>query len=366
MNRNQLYIYHGTDAKSMVDHLLKRSGIQSEIKPEYHVGIKPNLVEAKPASSGATTHPELVEAVVEFLQEIGVQKITVMESSWVGDDTEEAFRVCGYEELAHRKKIKLVDLKKDVTIKRKAGKIELEVCRSPMEVDYLVNMPVMKGHCQTGITCALKNMKGCIPDAEKRRYHRIGLHEPIAAVNSIIRPDLILVDALNGDLTYEGGGSPVPMDRILLGKDPVLVDAWAAKTMGWEPGEIKYIMLAESLGIGSSCVERAEMQEFGKANRTIDPATLRGDATDYGDFVDAGNACSACYATLLYALKRLDQEGKLTLLVENLKIGQAYKGLNLSRLGIGDCTSNFDQYVPGCPPEASVILEHLRKQTLDE
>ena len=33
-------------------------------------------------------------------------------------------------------------------------------------VDFLINVPVMKGHCQTKITCALKNMKGLIPNSE--------------------------------------------------------------------------------------------------------------------------------------------------------------------------------------------------------
>lgn len=362
MKRNQLYIHHGTEAKKMASYLLEASEIQSEIKPAYHVGIKPNLVEAKPASLGATTHPELVEGVIEFLQGIGVKKITIMEGSWVGDDTREAFRVCGYQDLAQRKGVNLLDLKTDVAVQRKTSLFDLKVCKSPLEVDYFINMPVMKGHCQTRITCALKNMKGCIPDAEKRRYHRLGLHEPIAAVNSILRPDLILVDALNGDLTFEGGGSPVPMDRILIGKDPVLVDTWAAQTMGWKKEEIKYIELAEKLGIGRSSLEDAEIVEFGKASRIIEPAELRGSAMVLDDFIDSGDACSACYATLLYALKRLEEEGKLTLLVENLKIGQVYKGMRFSGLGIGDCTSSFKEYIPGCPPEAAVILEYLRKQ----
>lgn len=362
MNANQLLIHHGNEMKKMVAHLLQYSGVRSEINPDFHVGIKPNLVEAKPASTGATTHVELVEAVVDFLQNIGVKKITVMESSWVGDDTEEAFRVCGYSAMAAAKKVKLIDLKKDNTVIKKTEYGELEVCRAPLETDYLINMPVMKGHCQTGITCALKNMKGCIPDSEKRRYHRMGLHEPIAAVNTVIRADLILVDAVNGDLTYEGGGSPVPMDRIFLGKDPVLIDALAARTMGWKTAEIEYIKLAESMKIGCANLENAEIKEFGKAVRTINPAELRGDATDFDDFIDAADACSACYATLLYALKRLEEEGKLTMLVENLKIGQAYRGLTLSGLGIGDCTSEMDEYVPGCPPEASVILDYLKKQ----
>ncbi|SFH89869.1 Uncharacterized conserved protein, DUF362 family [Tindallia magadiensis] len=362
MKINEILIHHGDDMKEMAKRLLKYSKVEKEIGKDFHVGIKPNLVEAKPASTGATTHVELVETVVDFLKEIGIQKITIMEGSWVGDSTEDAFLVCGYKKLAQEKGVELIDLKTDSYETKKSHEGDLEVCKAPLKVDYLINMPVMKGHCQTGITCALKNMKGCIPDFEKRRYHQMGLHGPIAAVNTILKPDLILVDAMNGDLTYEGGGTPVPMDRIFLAKDPVLTDAWAAKTMGWSLDEIPYIRIAEKLGVGSSNIRDAVISEFGKATRKIDPTTLRGEAKDYGEFVDEGDACSACYATLLYALKRLDEEGKLVTIVENIKIGQGYKGLSFPGIGIGDCTSGCSKSLSGCPPEAGAILKFLKNE----
>ena len=37
------------------------------------------------------------------------------------------------------------------------------ICDSALALDFLINDPVLKGHCQTKITCALKNMKGLIP-----------------------------------------------------------------------------------------------------------------------------------------------------------------------------------------------------------
>jgi hypothetical protein len=40
--------------------------------------------------------------------------------------------------------------------------MKLRICDQVMAVDYMINIPVQKGHCQTKMTCALKNMKGCI------------------------------------------------------------------------------------------------------------------------------------------------------------------------------------------------------------
>ena len=62
----------------------------------------------------------------------------MLEGSWVGDKTREAFY-----------------LRLDISI---CGGMELNVKR--VKEYFLINVPVLKGHCQTKITCALKNMKG--------------------------------------------------------------------------------------------------------------------------------------------------------------------------------------------------------------
>ena len=56
--------------------------------------------------------------------------------------------------------------------------MQLSVCKRAAEADFLINVPVLKAHCQTLFTCALKNLKGVIPDKEKRRYHTLGYPPP--------------------------------------------------------------------------------------------------------------------------------------------------------------------------------------------
>ena len=68
---------------------------------------------------------------------------------------------------------------------------------------------------QTVMTCALKNLKGCLPDREKRRFHTEELMRPIAALAAAIRPKLIIVDSICGDLNFEEGGNPVHTNRTL-------------------------------------------------------------------------------------------------------------------------------------------------------
>lgn len=109
---NWIRIIYGDNPKQMVKELLEAIKPEEEIDKDALIGIKPNLVVAKPSSSGATTSPEIVEGLIEYLISKGRDKIVIMESSWVGDRTSEAFKVCGYENLSKKFKVPLIDLQK--------------------------------------------------------------------------------------------------------------------------------------------------------------------------------------------------------------------------------------------------------------
>ena len=195
---------------------------------------------ARIAEDGATTHPSIVEGIIEYLLENGFHNISVIESSWVGDSTARAFAQCGYRELSRRTGVPLHDLKSDDCVSVRSGDQNLRICKRAAQADFLINVPVLKAHCQTQFTCALKNLKGIIPDSEKRRYHTLGIHKPVALLNAAIKPHLHVIDALCGDLTFEEGGNPVPMNTLLLGCDPVLLDSYGAALIGLAPHEVPY------------------------------------------------------------------------------------------------------------------------------
>ncbi|CCK80797.1 conserved uncharacterized protein, DUF362 [Desulfobacula toluolica Tol2] len=65
-----------------------------------------------------------------------------------------------------------MDLQQDASVLCEGSNGEYRICRSILELDRLINIPVLKGHCQTAMTCALKNLKGCIPNSEILRTSR--------------------------------------------------------------------------------------------------------------------------------------------------------------------------------------------------
>jgi uncharacterized protein (DUF362 family) len=357
----QLTVIYGRQARRLARSLLEDAGIQGLLGRAKSVLLKPNLVTDHASATGATTTPEVVAGAIEFLRDCGIRDITVAEGSWTGCPTERAFRACGYVELARRYGVKLVDLKQDPWRVIAAEDLELKVCRRALETDFFLNLPVLKGHCQTGMTCALKNLKGCIPDEEKRRFHALGLHRPIALLASVLPTHLTLVDALCGDLTFEEGGTPVRMDRLLLGRDPVLVDSYAATLMGFRPEQIEHLRLAASLGVGSMDLDGLRLREIGQppagtAGQMAGPASL----AHLTRRVEARDACSACYGSLLHALQRLADNGALERLDEPVHVGQGFRGAKAAGCGVGSCTQGFRRHVDGCPPSAAAILEFLR------
>ena len=268
-------------------------------------------------------------------------------------------KLCGYEELSRQYQVPFVDTQKDTVQPCDCAGMQIDICRSALELDFLINVPVMKGHCQTKITCALKNMKGLIPNREKRHFHTMGLHRPIAHLNTALKQDFIVVDNICGDWDFEDGGHPVVMNRVMAAADPVLVDAYVCELMGYGVDEVEYVRLAEKLGVG--CADTGSMKicalnEGGEEFQMPDTRRILA----LSDAVCEVDSCSACYGYLMPALERLRQEGRLEHLDDKICIGQGYRGKG-GTLGIGNCTGGFRHSLDGCPPTEEQMYQFLRE-----
>ena len=362
MKENEILKIYGTDYKEMTKRLLMEAELEKRIPgKETRIGIKPNLVSPSEASWGATTHPEIVAGIVEYLQERGFSKLLILEGSWVGDKTSESAEVCGYLDLCSQYGIPFVDTQKDSFRARDCKGLELKLCDQAVDLDFLINVPVLKGHCQTKLTCALKNMKGLIPNQEKRHFHALGLHKPIAHLNAGLHQDFIVVDHICGDLDFEDGGNPVVRNCIMAAADPVLVDAHAADLLYYRPEEIPYIKMAEELGVGSADLSRLQIRLIGEKSAVEDGKRLPESrkVVELKDAVEEVESCSACYGYLIPALAMLKDEGLFEKLHEKISIGQGFRGKE-GTLGVGNCTRKFAHSCPGCPPTEQEIYEFLK------
>jgi uncharacterized protein (DUF362 family) len=118
--------------------------------------------------------------------------------------------------------------------------------------DAIISVPVMKTHDQGEVTLALKNLKGLVTDADKRRIHQIGMFEGAVDLVSHFKPIFAVVDGLIGQ---EGLGPlmglPVKLGLIVAGRDLVAVDATAGRIMGFEAEQVPITRVAAARGLGT-------------------------------------------------------------------------------------------------------------------
>ena len=222
-------------------------GINALIKKGMNVVIKPNIAWDSAPERAHNTNPYLVEAVVKRCVKAGAN-VTVFDRSC--NAARPSYKNSGIEEAAGRAgaNVEQIDDRKFVNVKVPNGlrQKELSVYKPILDADFVINMPIAKHHSSAELTISMKNLMGVI--GGNRGMLHYGLHENIVDFAKTVRVDLIICDALR-ILTKHGpnGGTPEDIKEpktIIVGKDPVAVDSYAATLFGIKPSNIEYIALA--------------------------------------------------------------------------------------------------------------------------
>lgn len=351
-----------------VRNLLKILSCDDDLSDVKDAVIKPNLCSEKDWTTGTTTCPVIIREVATWLLDHGVNRITVADGSVVGKDTFEVMEKTGVMDVVEELNLNAVDLNKDDTVKVKVPSPivhkEIQLARTPLEADYMVNIPVMKTHICTGVTLSIKNLKGLLPPAWKKRFHFMGLDGSLADLASVVSPDLNILD---GTVGMEGQGpiTGIPKNAGLLmgSKNHLTLDVAASRIMGFDPAEIRHLVLyAESTGIN---ISEFTPHVIGDTDFKIEFKKPISAHEGYFPGVDIvwGDPCSGCDSALGAALSGLAKEGEL----ENLKemggitivIGQKAEPPEKERvLLIGKCqyrNRHKGIFIPGCPPQGFLI-----------
>jgi len=235
--------------------------------PVRSVAIKVNLCYYWNADTGYTTDPQVVAGLIGCLRERYGEDvdIRVVEADATAMRTRYAFKMLGYEKLAKDKNVELFNLSCDSLDEEKVevnGRtITFKIPVSLLKSDLFVNVPKLKVQTPTYITCALKNMFGCIASPRKIVYHPF-LNEAIVGINKILHPHLTIVDGLTAL-----GRFPVKLGLIMASTDPFSIDWVASQIMGYNPLRIEFLKVAmkENLGNREGIMTRGEnIQTFRK------------------------------------------------------------------------------------------------------
>lgn len=361
-------LIYGDQPEKMVTDLIAKTGALNHIRRDDTVMIKPNLVASRKDWVGVNTDPRVVEALVKELKARGISRITIGDGSGMGNSATKALKICGYGKIAKRYGLQLIDIERDRFIKKPVS-IEgpfksLEISRTVLECDFLINVPVMKAHLQTLMTCSLKNLKGVMSRRMKTAFHGAGLDRSIAQLASVVSPDLILVDGLQGNLSSETGRTPVTMDVILLGHNPVEVDSVVADRLGYAPRDIRHIAHSADVGLGTCELERIKVRPLNRPTKDERYRPPPHYSARFPCHVNADGACCTCMGNLIFALERLNEKGLLSK-SQSFLVGQIpERSANdkLTTIAVGQCATKInkaDLCINECPPTARTIYKSV-------
>ena len=236
-------------------------------KKAENVVIKPNMCYYWDYTTGQTTDPKFVAALINLIREKTSPNtdISILESDASAMKCKYAFKMLGYEKLANDYNVKLVNLSEDkndiVEVTAGGQTFRLKVPQTILDADLKINMPKIKYTMEPiKLTCALKNIFGCNPYPQKFKYHS-KLGEAIVAINKAMKFNLHIIDG-----TVASGIKPRKLGLVMASTDPVAMDTAAAEIAGLNPKTIKYLQLAKKEGLGNTTfIPKGEPLEYFKS-----------------------------------------------------------------------------------------------------
>jgi len=251
-------------AAAAVGELLERSGCLDAMAGQPGlVLVKPNLIHAAVPEEAATTHPEVVRGVVLALQRLG-HRVTIADSysgafPWSTRGLEKVYRETGMADVARTTGCELsMDVTWGIRILRNAPLARIETLRIVDQAQFIVNVPKLKTHSYTGLTCAVKNLFGVVPGHFKVSYHARFAEEPIfsRAIKGLALSLPVALTVVDAVVAMEGegpaAGDPRHVGALIVGHDLLAVDRIAARCCGLSPEALEWLGAAQMPVVGTS------------------------------------------------------------------------------------------------------------------
>jgi len=261
----------GTPTQLLHAAMAPLGGMGRFVKKGQRVVIKANIAWARTPDQAATNNPELLSSLIKMCYQAGAKRVAVWDHTC--DNYQFCFSRSGLKKATQdaggdifsghgRNVYKKVEIPKGKKLK------EAEFIQDWLETDVYINFPLPKQHFATELTLGLKNTMGVIWDMEL--LHKVDLHQCIADINTIRKPDLVVVDAVriltsNGP---KGPGKTEDIGEVCAATDMVAADAYCASYFKhpktgkpFRPAEIRFIKDAYDLGLGEMNLSKVRVKK---------------------------------------------------------------------------------------------------------
>lgn len=236
--------------------VVEAAGGLRSVGPDTRVFVKPNIVcwtsQTAFPKWGVITTSRVVEDMVRCLRDAGAGTILIGEGMVHLDPKDKAlaqraFRALGYETLARRYGVTLVDVfTRPFRKTAVADGVDLSFNVDALESDLIVDLPVLKTHAQTVVSLGIKNLKGLIDIASRKRCHspdpHWNLHRMVAALPKSLPPIFTVID---GIFSNERGpafdGTAHRMNILAASQDVLSADMVGASLLGYAVSHVPHL-----------------------------------------------------------------------------------------------------------------------------
>ncbi len=261
--------YNPDEAQRAVDNIINENQDLTDIlksKKGLKVLIKPNLLAARHPDKAITTHPVVLQALINHLQQYECS-ITIGDSPagpYNKNVLDKLYQTCQLSDLENQENVRLnYDLTDEVAEYPQGISIKkFLVIKPAMEADLIINFAKMKTHTLTRLTCGVKNLFGLMPGVVKFRQHiampdiRI-FSNMLVDINGFLEGKVFtLVDGIVG-MEGEGpsNGDPKFAGALFGGWNAQAVDVLACHIIGMPIETVSTILDYKS-------IEDIELKEF--------------------------------------------------------------------------------------------------------
>lgn len=289
--------YEISQVKAALSQVLEPlGGIKAFVNHGDRVLIKINLLRGSEPDKAVTTHPAIIEAVIDAVREAGGTPV-------VGDSpggpnkpkmVEKMLETTGIGQVCEQTGTEFVLFDRETTtIKCPEGKLytSFTAGKAVVDADVIITLPKLKTHGFMKLTGAVKVLFGVIPGLDKMQYHlkvpqRMDFADMLLDLYLAVKPDLSIMDAV---VAMEGdgpsGGNPKQVGALMASVDSAALDFIASEVIGFKAMDVYTNRAAIERGLLTGI---DNIETTGLSLKAVAPADFKAPKADLADKIPAG------------------------------------------------------------------------------
>lgn len=234
-------------------------GIDKLLAGRSSIAVKPNLLKADSPDECVTTHPAVVQAVIEAVIKSGREaKVTECPSGpFTAAALKTIYKATGIKEAAENAGASLNFDLESAQVCLKDGQVvkELRVAKAILDADAVISVAKLKTHAMMTYTGATKNLFGVVPGLSKGECHfmlpgKDSFARLIVDIAELVKPAINVIDGVWG---MEGDGPSAGDKRkigvIIVSDNPYAADIVAGRIINLEWRDNPVIKCAVERGL---------------------------------------------------------------------------------------------------------------------